>query len=197
AAVLHSGTVNVIPAGAKIRLEVHYSKATGQVEKDRSMVGLIFAKEPPDKHLFTYGIANMYFAIPPGAENHKVTACWTSKDDIHVQNMMPHMHLRGKAMQYDVFYPDGHSEVLLKVPAYSFSWQTVYYLKQPKALPKGTKIVVTAYFDNSTKNKNNPDPTQTVRYGDPTYDDMAVGWISYTVDSQHLRSEMGINKKTQ
>ncbi len=193
--ILEPGTVKVIPAGAKIVLEMHYTKATGKVEKDRSMVGLIFAKEPPDKHLFTHGIANMYFSIPPGAENHRVTACWTTKEDIHLQSMMPHMHLRGKAMEYKAFYPDGRSEVLLNVPNYSFSWQTVYCLKKPAALPKGTKIVVTAYFDNSAKNKNNPDPTKAVRYGDPTYDDMVIGFINYTVDSQHLRGEVGINKK--
>ena len=172
---------------------MHYSKVTGKVEKDRSMIGLIFAKEQPDKHLFTRGIANTYFSVPPGAENHKVTSCWTTKEDIHLQTLMPHMHLRGKAMEYKAFYPDGRSEVLLNVPNYSFSWQTVYYVKKPIALPKGTKIVVTAYFDNSPKNKYNPDPTKAVRFGEPTYDDMMIGWINYTVDSQHLKDEVAVN----
>jgi len=99
-------------------------------------------------------------------------------------NSMPHMHLRGKAMEIKAYYPDGRSEVLLNVPNYSFSWQTVYYYKKPIAIPKGTKFVVTAHFDNSTKNKYNPDPTQAVRFGEPTYDDMMIGWIDYTVDGK-------------
>ena len=192
--VMEPGTVKRIPAGSKILLQMHYSKATGKVEKDRSSIGLVLAKQPADKHVYTRGIANTYFQIPPGADNHQVTSCWTTKEDIHLQTLMPHMHLRGKAMKFEAFYPDGRREVLIDVPNYSFSWQTVYYLKKQAALPKGTRIVVTAKFDNSSRNKFNPDPKQTVRFGDPTYDDMMIGWISYTVDKQHLRDETAVNR---
>jgi hypothetical protein len=173
---------------------MHYAKTTGKVERDRSMVGMIFAKRPPEKHIYTRPVSNSYFKIPPGAERHKVTACWTTKENIHLWTMMPHMHLRGAAMEVKAFYPDGRSEVLLNVPRYSFSWQTVYYLKEAKAIPKGTRILVTGYFDNSAKNKYNPDPTQAVRFGDPTYDDMMIGWLSFTVDGQNLKSEMAAGK---
>ena len=182
------GTIKRIPAGAKIVFQLHYAKQSGKVEKDRSSVGLVLAKAPPQKELLTHGISNNYFLIPPGADNQKVTACWTAKDDIHITTLMPHMHLRGKAMEIRAFYPDGRTEVLLNVPTYSFSWQTVYYLKQPKGIPKGTKLEVTGYFDNSAKNKYNPDPSQPVRFGEPTYDDMMIGWIDYTVDNKPLKT---------
>jgi hypothetical protein len=116
-----------------------------------------------------------------------VTACWTAKEDIHIVNLMPHMHVRGKAMAIKAYFPDGRSETLLNVPDYSFSWQTVYYPTKPIAIPKGTKLHVTGYFDNSAKNKANPDPTAAVRFGEPTYDEMMIGWIDYTVDNQSLR----------
>ena len=189
ATFLEPGSVKRIPAGSKIIFQMHYSKAAGKVEKDRSMVGLIFAKAPVDKNVRTHPISNNYFKIPPGAERHKVTACWTPKDDIHILTLMPHMHVRGVAMEIKAFYPDGRSETLLNVPNYSFSWQTVYYTKKALAIPKGTRLIVTAYFDNSAKNKSNPDPTQAVRFGEPTYDDMMIGWINYTVDSEHLGVE--------
>jgi Copper type II ascorbate-dependent monooxygenase, C-terminal domain len=134
--------------------------------------------------LHTRMIQNLYFRIPPGAENHRVTACWTAPQDIHLVNAMPHMHNRGSAMEIKVVYPDGHSEVLLNVPRYFFSWQTSYNFKQPVAIPKGARFIVTGGFDNSAKNKNNPDPTQTVRFGEPTYDEMMIGWIEYSVDIQ-------------
>ncbi len=181
------GTVKKIPAGSKIILQVHYSKTAGQVEKDRSMIGLVFAKQPPRKELLTHLISNNYFRIPPGAENHRVTACWTAPQDIHLTGARPHMHKRGKAMEIKVFYPDGRSEVLLNVPRYDFSWQTLYNFKQPVAIPKGTRFQVTGYLDNSAKNKNNPDPTQAVRFGEPTYDEMRMGWIEYTVDGQSIK----------
>jgi len=189
------GTVKKIPAGSKILLRIHYSKTTGQVEKDRSMIGLVFAKQPPRKESFTHLIANRYFRIPPGAENHRVTACWTATQDIHLVSATPHLHLRGKTMEFKVFYPDGRSEVLLNVPRYDFSWQTIYHFKQSIALPKGTRIMVTTYFDNSPKNKNNPDPTQVVRYGEPTYDEMMIGFIEYTVDGQSYKPADALSVK--
>ena len=178
------GTVRKVPAGAQIFLQVHYSRTTGQVEKDRSTIGLVFAKQPPRKVLFTHMISNNYFRIPPGAENHRVTACWTAPRDIHLISAAPHMHNRGKAMEIKVFYPDGRSEVLLNVPRYDFSWQLSYHFKQSVAIPKGTRFILTGYLDNSAKNKNNPDPAKAVRFGDPTYDEMVIGWIDYTVDGQ-------------
>ena len=92
------------------------------------------------------------------------------------------MHLRGKSMEYKLFYPDGKSEVLLSVPKWDFGWQTNYQLKQPKVLPKGSRIMVTAYFDNSTKNRFNPDPTKDIRYGEPTYDEMMLGFMDYVTE---------------
>ncbi len=183
-AIWEPGTVKRIPAGSKILFQLHYSKAAGSVQTDRSSVGLIFSKTAPKNLVRTYGISNNAFLIPPGADNHRVTACWTANEDVHIINFMPHLHLRGKAVEYRAFYPDGRSEILLNVPRYDFSWQTVYYFKEPKALPKGTRIMVTGYFDNSTKNKYNPDATKVVRYGEPTYDEMMIGWMDYTLDNQ-------------
>jgi mono/diheme cytochrome c family protein len=192
--VLKPGTIKKIPAGSKIILQLHYSKVAGSVQKDRSSIGLIFAKNPGEKELMTRSIANGYFLIPPGAKRHRTTACWTTKEDIHIVNLMPHMHHRGVAMDFKAIYPDGRTEVLLNVPNYSFSWQTVYYSAKPIPIPKGTKIVVTGYFDNSRKNKYNPDPTQAVRFGEPTYDEMLVGMVEYTVDGKSVKASTAMNK---
>jgi hypothetical protein len=74
-------------------------------------------------------------------------------------------------------YPDGKRETLLNVDRYNFNWQTLYKLKAPVAIPKGAQLMVTGIFDNSTKNKFNPDPTKTIRFGEPTYDEMLVGFF--------------------
>jgi len=175
-----------IPAGSVIRFQIHYSKVAGSVQKDRSSVGLVFSKEPPQKLILTRSVGNILFKILPGAENHPVTGCWTLKSDTRIYALMPHMHLRGKAMEYKAFYPDGKSEVLLNVPNYSFAWQTNYLLTEPKLLPKGTRILVTGIFDNSAKNKYNPDPTKAVRYGEPTYDEMMLGFMDFVVERPPL-----------
>jgi hypothetical protein len=177
--VWEPGTAKKIPAGATIRFQVHYSKVAGSEQKDRSMIGLVFAKEKPKKVLATRSIANMFFKIPANADKHKVTAEWTAWRDTTLYTLMPHMHYRGAAMEYKAHYPDGKSEVLLNVPNYSFAWQSGYIFKTPKFLPKGSKVTVTGYFDNSAKNKFNPDPSKEVRYGEPTYDEMMIGFLDY------------------
>jgi mono/diheme cytochrome c family protein len=181
------GVVRRVPAGSIIRFQMHYSNQTlsgDKPETDRSMVGLIFAKDlkPGDKLMTTNSVGNIMFKIPAGAENHRVTACRTVKRDTTIYGMTPHMHLRGKSMEYKVFYPDGKSEVLLSVPRWDFGWQTDYLLKEPKRLPAGSRIMVTAYFDNSTKNKFNPDPTKDIRYGEPTYDEMMLGFMDFVTE---------------
>ncbi|HYP29934.1 MAG TPA: thiol-disulfide isomerase [Blastocatellia bacterium] len=176
------GTAKRIPAGAVIRFQVHYSKVAGSVQKDRSMVGLVFAKEPPASLRRTRAVANMFFQIPPETDNHKVTAAWTPKNDITIYSFMPHMHYRGKAMEIKVTYPNGRTEPLLNVPNYSFAWQTAYQPKAPIRIPGGSRIVVTGYFDNTARNKFNPDPAKTVRYGEPTYDEMMMGFMDYVVE---------------
>ena len=180
------GTGRKIPAGSIIRFQLHYSNQTlggNAVEKDESQVGLIFSKEPPQKLVTTNSVGNILFKIPAGAENHKVTACRTIKRDTTVYALLPHMHLRGKSMKYEVVYPNGKSEVLLDVPKYDFGWQTNYILKEPKRLPLGTRIMVTAIFDNSKNNKFNPDPTKDIRYGEPTYDEMMLGFMDFVTEN--------------
>jgi hypothetical protein len=55
-------------------------------------------------------------------------------------------------------------------------------------VPKGTRIVVTAQFDNSRNNRFNPDSNATVRWGDPTSDEMMIGGMDYTLEKQNLRA---------
>jgi mono/diheme cytochrome c family protein len=182
APVYPAGMGKRIPAGSTLQFQVHYT-TNGSAATDRSRIGLIFAKEPPKNEMRTATIANAQFAIPAGAANHTIEAEATFNENVKVWNMHPHMHLRGKDMTYTAIYPDGRQEVVLRVPKYDFGWQTDYALLQPLSLPKGSKLHVTAHFDNSTANRFNPDPTATVRWGDQTWEEMMIGYITYTVDS--------------
>ena len=70
----------------------------------------------------------------------------------------------------------GKHEVLLDVPQYDFNWQNSFVLAQPKRILKGSKLRCTAYYDNSSQNLANPDPSKTVRWGEQTWDEMMIGW---------------------
>lgn len=175
------GTAKRIPNGATLVFEVHYT-TMGQQRTDQSSVGMIFAREPVRRKAVTKGIADKTLAIPPGAENYESRSSFTFPFDARLLSLSPHMHYRGKDFRYTAIYPDGRREDLLSVPAYDFAWQSVYRLKEPKAMPRGTRIECLAHFDNSENNPKNPDPKALVRWGEQTWDEMMIGYIDYDVE---------------
>jgi hypothetical protein len=168
----------LVPKGSEILFQIHYTH-TGLVEHDRTSIALIFAETPPSKPIESYWVQNRYFRIPPGAAAHEVKSCFVFDMDVDVLSYFPHMHVRGKDMKIEAFYPGGGREILLDVPRYDFNWQTTYWLRSPKRLPAGTQVVVTAHFDNSRYNPSNPDSKAAVRWGDPTTDEMMIGGFDY------------------
>ncbi|MEK6303555.1 MAG: thiol-disulfide isomerase [Acidobacteriota bacterium] len=185
--VLSPGTARLIKAGSNIVFQMHYT-TNGEATKDRTSIGLIFTKEPPTRTLVTGNAMNLRFVIPAGEGNHEVKSSTTFKEDVHLTSFMPHMHFRGKDFTYTAVYPDGKSEVLLSVPKYDFNWQLTYVPEKAIALPKGTRLDCVAHFDNSTKNKYNPDPSKEVRWGDQTWEEMMIGWFSFTRDVEQRES---------
>ena len=117
--------------------------------------------------------------IPAGASNHEVTECHTFRKDMYITSLTPHMHLRGKSMRFEAVYPDGRRETLLNVPAYNFHWQITYRAAQPIFIPNGTRLVITAHFDNSRNNPLNPDASKPVRWGSASEAEMMDGWVEY------------------
>jgi len=178
--VAQPGTAKLIKAGSELIFQLHYTP-NGKEAKDRSYVGLIFAKEPVKKVIITTAAFDTRFVIPPGAPNHEIKADYEFEQDSEIISLMPHMHLRGKDIVYKATYPDGRSETLLSIPRYDFSWQVYYYPARPLLMPRGTRIEVVAHYDNSTRNPLNPDPTKAVRFGEQTWDEMMNGFIDYTV----------------
>ncbi|HUY33812.1 MAG TPA: redoxin domain-containing protein [Pirellulales bacterium] len=187
------GAALFVPAGSKVVFQMHYTP-NGKEQRDRSYVGLKFADPAQVKYRMSGGMApNNSFEIPPGADNHEVRSTHHLTKDARLLTLTPHMHLRGKSFRYEAEYPDGTREILLDIPRYDFNWQLRYTLAEPKRLPKGTKLICTAHFDNSEKNLSNPDPTQSVRWGDQTWEEMMIGYFSTlpmeTVDASPTNTE--------
>jgi hypothetical protein len=186
--IYRGGNAKFLPKGSKLLFEVHYTP-NGIPQTDLSRVGLVFA-DPKTIHreIKSAAAVNEKFVIPPGAPNHRVEVSYRFGQDTLLYSLLPHMHLRGKAFRYEAIYPDKRREVLLDVPRYSFDWQNFYVLAQPKRLPEGTILHCTAHFDNSARNRSNPDPKAQVRFGLQTWDEMMVGYFDMAVADQDLRS---------
>ena len=181
--ILTEGTAVRIPAGATLVFQMHYT-AGNKPTTDRSRIGLVFAREKPRQEVRVVALLNGNFTLPAGAASVAVDAEMTLNRDATIWSMLPHTHVRGKRWEYRAIYPDGRTETILSVPTYDFNWQTDYVFKEPLRLPKGTKIRSTAWYDNSSSNRSNPDPSADVHWGDQTWEEMQFTAISLTLERQ-------------
>jgi hypothetical protein len=178
-----------VPKGAKLRFELHYTP-NGKAVKDRSSVGITFAKKPPKFELFTNSFANESIVVPPHDPHYRAEATLRLRADARIISFVPHMHWRGKDYRYEAIYPDGRRETLLSVPRWDFNWQNVYQFKEPVKVPKGSRIYSVAHWDNSRNNLYNPAPDKAVRFGLQTWDEMMVGWVAYVWERPETAAEL-------
>ncbi|MGD9720787.1 MAG: redoxin domain-containing protein [Pirellulales bacterium] len=184
--VLDRNVAFKIPAGTILMLQVHYV-TLGTETTDKISVGLKFAREVVQKNLKHTLVHTGKFAITPGDPHHPVKAQAKLDCNATGYGMMTHMHVRGKDMTYKAIYPDGKDEMLLAIPNYNFDWQMAYRwpVEQIK-FPKGTTLECIAHYDNSTFNPYNPDPKDTVKEGQQTFQEMMYGFVFYTDDDENL-----------
>jgi hypothetical protein len=157
-----------------LNFNIHYT-TTGKPESDRSQLGLWFRATPPKHQLIRAPIAvgtiiadgkelltdapgtkaeGTRVAIPPipaYAQNYEVIGIAAYTQPVTIYQLQPHAHMRAKDFTYKVVYPDGRTLEVLTVPGYDFHWQLAYQLDRPLTLPPGSKIIVTAHYDNSQK----------------------------------------------
>ena len=155
-----------------LNFNIHYT-TTGKPESDRSQLALWFRSTPPGHQLFRAPVAintiiadghelltdapgtraeGTQVAIPPiqpYAHRYELIGMSAFTRPVTLYQLQPHAHMRASDFRYDLVYPDGRELTLLTVPNYDFHWQLAYELEQPLELPPGSKLIVTAHYDNS------------------------------------------------
>jgi hypothetical protein len=187
------GTGKLLVPGEKISWDEHLH-AVGEEITDSVEIGVwLYPKgQEPQKRSYLVGFTGLrnraLLDIPPNSVVH-TEGFTVLKENALITNFQPHFHLRGKAMQVEAILPDGGSQIISYVGNFNFNWMTnyIYADEAAPAFPKGTIIHVTAWYDNTKANKNNPDPDQWVGYGDRTVDEMAHAWMNvvYLTDEEY------------
>ena len=176
-------TGKLLLPGSHIWWDIHYHAVGEKITDDVQLAVWLYPKgEEPKYRTYLVGFgAETRLDIAPNTitENHGYHVL---KQPAILGNFQPHMHLRGKAMAIEAILPDGTIQPISYVGAFNFNWMTNYIYTDDAApvLPKGTIVHVTAWHDNTTANKNNPDSRQWVGYGDRTVDEMAHAWVNVT-----------------
>ena len=177
AAKLPSGVVRMLTKGSDLVIQNHYHPM-GRNDTDQSSIALYFSKVPVQKTVFGIPVGTPDLVIPAGEKRYRVATSFVAPIDLDVIGITPHMHLLGSEMNARATLPDGSVEPMIWIRRWDFNWQGQYNYKRLLRLPKGTRIDVESFYDNSTGNPRNPNhPPQTVRWGESTTDEMNVVFI--------------------
>jgi hypothetical protein len=167
------------PAGSTLIFQVHYT-TNGTAGRDRSRLGLVFSKEPPVRKFGparspTRCSPSRRRGRSPGGSRGQLCRRREGVDDAPAHAPARQGHdLHGRVSRRP-------EEIVLRVPKFDFGWQTDYWLAQPITLPKGSKLHVTR-TSTTRGEQGEPDPTATVRWGDQTWEEMMIGFFTYTVE---------------
>jgi hypothetical protein len=178
--VLPSGQAKLLRAGSDLVIQMHYT-TNGKEVVDQTRIGLVFAKEPPQQQVVTTAVDTSRFVIPPGHPNFPVEAKRVLPQGGTLAMLFPHAHVRGKAFEVRLTQPGAETETLLKIPKYNFNWQLTYKLERPIELKPGAELAMTAWFDNSPNNPFNPDPKAEVRWGEQSWEEMAMVFFDLVI----------------
>ena len=164
------GIGQLLATGSRIAVKIHY-RGTGEANADLSTVGLYFAKGVQRRPLQQIAITNPEANIPVAAEPVPVKVSYTIESETEAIAIRPRVHPLIVSLQATAYRPDGSEEVLIWTRRYQFDWEPTYYFRHPVALPKGTRVEMVAYFDNSEENRKNPnDPPKPVRWSEISSD---------------------------
>lgn len=166
-----------LKAGGGLMLQMHYT-TSGKETTDASEIGLYLWDEVPARQVLGGSAADLDINVPPFSSKEMVATKKFRKDS-YLTMLGPHMHYRGYDANFKLVYPDGRTEEVLNVPNYQFNWQKTYDFKEPLFIPAGTEMVFTGTFDNTEMNPFNPDASQTLSWGEQTWQEMFFGFFRY------------------
>jgi len=180
------GSGKLILPGSKIRWDIHYHSVGEDIRDHVELAIYLYPVGYKPEHRTRLNILNAYkqlndLDIAPNSMA-QTQSFHVMKTAGRLESFQPHMHLRGKGMSMEAILPDGEIRMLSYVDHFNFNWMNVYQYTNDSApvLPKGTILRITAYYDNTAGNKDNPDSAQWVGYGDRTVDEMGHAWVNIT-----------------
>jgi hypothetical protein len=182
--VYRANSGKLLLPGSQIRWDIHMHAVGEDIRDHVELAVYLYPKGEVPKYrtrLTLFGSTVGSIDIPPNSM-YQTQAFHVLREPARLENFQPHMHLRGKAMSMEAILPNGMTRMLSYVDHFNFNWMNNYIYTEEDApvLPKGTIIRVTSWYDNTTANRNNPDPNQWVGYGDRTVDEMGHAWVNVT-----------------
>lgn len=181
-------------------IQVHYAPSTTE-QTDQSHVNVFFHENDDVRQVQEFPmspnnlIAGQKFIIP-ASKVPVFTTSYTVPLEISLIGIAPHMHLLGRDARAYAVTPKGDTINLIKLDKWDFHWQGGYTYKNPVRIPRGSKLIYTATYDNTINNLNNPNnPPKEVRWGESTTDEMLLcyfHWLPYQPGDESIDMETAL-----
>ncbi|QQS47138.1 MAG: hypothetical protein IPM66_00230 [Acidobacteriota bacterium] len=142
-----------LPKGSKIILRINY-QTNGEEAIDQSRLALYLNKAGAGRAIRSLSIRPDPVTVPANDANYRLRTSLKLNESTEVVAVRPLIYPYAKSLEATAFLPNGGVEVLIWVRNYRYDWQPTYYFRNPVTLPKGARIVLTAYLDNSDANRN-------------------------------------------
>ena len=155
------GGYRVKKKGVLLLDNIHYGPSPVDTT-DNTSFNIFFSPTPPARPtheiiLGTSGISPVepLLVIQPDSVQ-RFTTRYTTKEDLSMLTVNPHMHLLGKSFLAYAVKPDGDTIKLIRINRWDFRWQYFYTFKKVLKIPAGTTIIAEGVYDNTVNNPLNP-----------------------------------------
>jgi hypothetical protein len=144
-----SGSAVQLPAGGKLAIEIGYRGNQDGDFAGSADLGLYFAEQKPAQATATIELAPPAMNVAAGRKGVRVRAETTIKAATNAAVLWPKLGAGARTFEATAIRPDGTVEPMLWLNNYRAEWPTSYLLKEPVTLPAGTRLVMTAFYDNA------------------------------------------------
>ncbi len=168
--------------GRKFKLDYHLHSVGEPVDAIMELGVVFYPEAQPPKHVRwskQLGFTTTDLDIP-GNTMVRFDGYQRLNKAAKIIAFQPHMHVRGKVQCLELIYPNASAE-MINCAHFNYNWHLTYNYADDAAplVPAGTLLHIISWQDNTTGNKNNPDPKNWVGNGQRTIDEMAFAWIGW------------------
>jgi hypothetical protein len=144
---LPEGVAYTLPAGARLIVEVGYHGAE-EAASDTSEVGLYLDDAGGGDVATTLNIEAAAVDLAAGASATRTRGEVVLDATTAIQAVWPQLGAGARSLELTAHLPDGNVRPLMWLRDYRTDWPSPYVYTDPVALPRGTRLVMTAYVAN-------------------------------------------------
>lgn len=142
-----AGVAIQLPAGGRVAIEIGY-RGTFEEASGAGELGLYFSADKPAQIAPPLELKAPLVTVVAGKTRERVRTELTLKSATTAAALWPSLGAGATSVEVTALRPDGVVEPLLWLKDYRPDWPSSYVFKEPVTFPAGTRLTVTAYYDN-------------------------------------------------